>query len=453
MKCRSKKSIKLTKFGKIFFSSIALVIIGIFSIVFQSGNDDSNDKYIFEINYPKLQNKAIAKAIKKYIDEKKENFVKETEKYEIDDLENDSNFKYEFLSDYEISDASTVIGVHININEYTGGAHYIKEDKSYYFDKEREEEITIKDILENDNSLEKLSNKAFYYVMKYGEDNNLSFDEVWVNDGTRADYVNYNYFNLLDDGLEIVFVPYQVSCYADGYIHIVIPYGDLLGIIKDNYIPKEEKEEVPRRSVEDFKDKKLIAFTFDDGPSGNTDKLLDHLDEHNARVTFFVMGNRVLKYRDIVKRAYDMGNLIGSHTYSHKNLLHLSKYETMKEIYLTDKNIQSIINITPIYLRPPYGNIDANIRSIANRGIIMWDLDTEDWKNKNKNKIVDYIVNNAHDGGIVLLHDLYEVSVDAALEAMEILEEKNYAFVTIEEMIRIKEIELDNDKNYYRFID
>ena len=82
---------------------------------------------------------------------------------------------------------------------------------------------------------------------------------------------------------------------------------------------------------------------------------------------------------------------------------------------------------------------------------ILWDLDTEDWKYKDKNKISQYIIDNAHDGAIVLLHDLYETSVDGALLAMEELEKEGYAFVTIEEMVTLKGINLDKTKNYFQF--
>ena len=90
------------------------------------------------------------------------------------------------------------------------------------------------------------------------------------------------------------------------------------------------------------------------------------------------------------------------------------------------------------------------IKNISNMYTILWDLDTEDWKYKDKDRIADYIVSNAHDGAIVLLHDLYETSVDGALLAMERLEKEGYAFVTIDEMIKIKDIQLDINKNYYQ---
>lgn len=81
---------------------------------------------------------------------------------------------------------------------------------------------------------------------------------------------------------------------------------------------------------------------------------------------------------------------------------------------------------------------------------ILWDLDTEDWKYKDKDRIANYIVDNAHDGAIVLLHDLYETSVDGALLAMERLEKEGYAFVTIEELALLKNIKLDKTKSYYQ---
>ena len=157
------------------------------------------------------------------------------------------------------------------------------------------------------------------------------------------------------------------------------------------------------RDINKFKNKKLIAFTFDDGPnSKTTNKLLDNLDKYNARVTFFVVGNRVKTYEDTLKRAYDMGNLIGSHTYNHKNLFELNNNQIVDEIKKTNNVIKEVTGSNTLYLRPPYGNTNKNIKNLANMYNILWDLDTEDWKYKDKNKIAKYIIDNAHDGGIIL---------------------------------------------------
>ncbi len=204
------------------------------------------------------------------------------------------------------------------------------------------------------------------------------------------------------------------------------------------------------RDINKFKNKKLIAFTFDDGPnSKTTNKLLDNLDKYNARVTFFVVGNRVKTYEDTLKRAYNMGNLIGSHTYNHKNLFELDDNQIVDEIKKTNDVIKEVTGSDTLYLRPPYGNTNKNIKNLVNMYNILWDLDTEDWKYKDKFKIAKYIIDNAHDGGIILLHDLYETSIDGALLAMEELSKNGYAFVTIEEMTTLKGITLNKTSNYF----
>ena len=124
------------------------------------------------------------------------------------------------------------------------------------------------------------------------------------------------------------------------------------------------------------------------------------------------------------------------------------KLEIGKEYKKTD--IKEITNEEPIYLRPPYGNTNQNIKNISNMYTILWNLDTEDWKYKNVERISNYIVDNAKDGSIVLLHDLYETSVDGALLAMEKLEKEGYAFVTIDELAKLKNIELKKEKSYYQ---
>ncbi len=217
-----------------------------------------------------------------------------------------------------------------------------------------------------------------------------------------------------------------------------------------NYTTNNQPINNFERDINNFKNKKLIAFTFDDGPnSKTTNKLLDNLDKYNARVTFFVVGNRVKTYEDTLKRAYDMGNLIGSHTYSHKNLFELNNNQIVDEIKKTNNVIKEVTGSNTLYLRPPYGNTNKNIKNLANMYNILWDLDTEDWKYKDKNKIAKYIIDNAHDGGIILLHDLYETSIDGALLAMEELSKNGYAFVTIEEMATLKGITLNKASNYF----
>ncbi len=223
----------------------------------------------------------------------------------------------------------------------------------------------------------------------------------------------------------------------------------------DNQIPETQPETsktVPKRNLEQFQGKQLVAFTFDDGPnSETTNKLLDNLDKYNARVTFFVVGNRINNNTDTLKRAYDMGNQIGSHSYSHRNFFKIDETKILEEVQNTNNVIKEVIGVEPTIIRPPYGNTNSDIKNIYNMYTILWNLDTEDWKSKDADKIVEYILNNVHDGAIILLHDIYDTSIDATLRAMEILEQEGYAFVTIDEMSQIKNVELDKNINYHYF--
>lgn len=454
MTLKKRYKIRLTKFGKLFFSGIFGLTVLILRLAFINHQrvfyeKDENKNYIVEINYPKVKSKQLLAYTDDYIKNKKKEF-----KEEISMEEPLNSSKYEFKADYKVTDNNNILGLHLNISEYTGGAHHVRYDKSYYYNKESDEIVSIKDFLEKDTSLDKLANLSYYYVMKYSDDNNLNFDKEGVKEGLSFNLNNFEHFNFIDDGLEFIFPPYQIAYYAAGEIKIVIPYDELNGIIKNKYLKYSEKNNIKQdnnRNLKEFSNKKLIAFTFDDGPSYiGTNKLLDNLDKYNARVTFFVLGSRVENYKDTLTKAYKMGNTIGNHTYSHSNLLKLDNYSVMDEIKKTNETIKNITGSEAIYLRPPYGNINSDIKNISNMYTILWDLDTEDWKNKDKDRIADYIVSNAHDGAIVLLHDLYETSVDGALLAMERLEKEGYAFVTIDEMIKIKDIQLDINKNYYQ---
>ena len=451
----SKKRYKkrLTKFGKVFFCIFVLLSISSTILFFGLLKDNfyekkETDTYLIEINYPNLKNKNLMNYSNNYIQDKEKQF-----KNIINNMNGDSSTKFELRSYYEINETEDILGVHLKFYEYTGGNHYIGDDKSYYYSKQDGKVFSIKDFLENDNSLDKLANISYYYVMKYSNDNKLNFDEEFVKEGLKSDSKNFEHFNFKDDGLEIIFPPLQVAYSAAGEVKILIPYSELNDIIKDKYLKYTDDNNVSytRRNLENFKGKKLIAFTFDDGPSYvGTNKLLNNLDKFDARVTFFVLGSRVNDYKDTLKKAYKMGNLIGSHTYSHSDLLTLDDYSITDEIKRTNELIRNVTGRETMYLRPPYGNINSKIKYLSNMYTILWDLDTEDWKYEDSERIANYIINNAHDGAIVLLHDLYETSIDGALLAMDRLQDEGYAFVTIDEMVNIKNIKLDKDKSYFQ---
>ncbi len=449
---------KLNKKGKIALICLFLVLISIISIIFIKADNvtenhilESTDRYDLKIDYPNFTNKKIEEKVMAYIDKQKQEFMNVVENSKNIEISS----KYDFNLNVTSSERNNITYVNILTYSYTGGAHYIRDDYSLYWDDDTKEFVDLKFFFTDEETFKEMANLAYYYVLNLGKEENRNFDQLWVKRGTAPTIDNYRHFKFTDNGLEIMFPPYQVASWADGQINITIPYEDINKYLKQEYRDTTKDEtvvkEMPQiRDLSQFKDKKLIAFTFDDGPStNNTNLLLDNLDKYNARVTFFVLGSRVDSNKEVIKRAYLQGNDIGSHTYNHRNLNLLNDAEIIAEVSKTNEKVKEIIGIYPTLLRPPYGNLTNHSKELVNMNIILWDIDPLDWKYKKKNRVAEEIIEHAHDGAIILLHDIYKSSVEGALLAMEELEKQGYAFVTITEMAQLRGIDLDYQTSYF----
>ena len=198
---------------------------------------------------------------------------------------------------------------------------------------------------------------------------------------------------------------------------------------------------------------KLVALTFDDGPySPVTDRILDVLEENGAVATFFVVGNRVPSYISSVRRAHSIGCEIGSHTYSHKNLSRLSRKEIRYEVSESEKAIFEAIGEKPALLRPPEGGTNKTVQSAVDYPLIMWNVDTDDWCVRDKEKDCIAVFGNVSDGSIILMHDLYPETAQAVEDIVPKLKTEGYKFVTVSELMKLRGIKLENGKKYFRAI-
>ena len=158
-----------------------------------------------------------------------------------------------------------------------------------------------------------------------------------------------------------------------------------------------------------------------------------------------------MQYPEVVKKVYESGNDIGSHSYSHRNLINLDENDLKNEIVKTDLEIESIIGIRPTLLRPPYGSYNDEILTRIDKSFVLWNVDTEDWKIRNIDSVSQNIVNGAKDGNIMVLHDLYNTSIDGALKAIDMLKEEGYEFVTISELSELRDKPLVIHNVYFKF--
>jgi peptidoglycan/xylan/chitin deacetylase (PgdA/CDA1 family) len=202
-------------------------------------------------------------------------------------------------------------------------------------------------------------------------------------------------------------------------------------------IPSEQSAySEPSGSREDQEVAPMVALTFDDGPNlSYTPQLLDGLKERNIQATFFLIGENIDGAENLVLRMQQEGHLVGNHTYSHVQLTKLSETAARQEIEKTSNRIYEITGTYPQFLRPPYGSWPKNLDFAVEMFPVLWSIDTLDWQSQNISSILQIVQNEVKDGSIILMHDAYPTSVEAALKIVDRLTDQGYTFVTVDKLI------------------
>lgn len=183
---------------------------------------------------------------------------------------------------------------------------------------------------------------------------------------------------------------------------------------------------------------KCVALTFDDGPGAYTKTLLTYLKAGNTPATFFMLGQQIDAYPSVTKAVAKAGHEIGVHTWSHRDLTRLSAVQIDKEIVSTVNIIRNETGVTPTLLRPPYGAVNATVRKEAGKAglaVVLWNVDTLDWKTRSTPKTIKAAVRDTRRGSIILLHDIHKTSVAAVPQIIAQLQAKGYTFVTVSELL------------------
>lgn len=374
-----------------------------------------NENYKINIDYPLYNVENIDKVIDEYLD-LKINEITESE------LINSLNIDYEIFKidefDYLVFDIQSSLDENLKYKTFL---------------------INEKDVVSYENviDIEKVKEKVINYLdVKYSESlvgniNNLDFN-----------YVNYLFNN---EGVKIYFNEVKTSSIS--YVpNVFISKENLKNILKYEY--DINKEYVFKEVVKD----KLMALTFDDGPSDVTGNILDVLKSYDAHATFFALGNRMKTYKLTLQRIVDEGHEVASHTYSHKDLSTLDEKGILNQINTTNVNFNSITGEKIKYVRPPYGSYNSKVLNTVSHPLIMWNIDTKDWDTRDAKKTANTVIKKAFNGGIALMHDLYFSNVEALKIMLPELEAKGYRFVTISEMSEVFGVTLENGKAY-RYIE
>lgn len=210
----------------------------------------------------------------------------------------------------------------------------------------------------------------------------------------------------------------------------------------DKQVLTERQKEAERiTSIQNhYANKKLVALTFDDGPNPNTTpQLLKTLTYAQVPATFFALGKQAQAYPKIIKEEAERGNEVASHTWDHKDLVTLSPDQQKEEIESANKLINQITGKDVTLFRPPYGSYNKTVLSQTNLSAVNWSVDTNDWRYHTSAPVVQNVLTYAHDGAIILMHDIHQWSVDAVPEIIQDLKAQGYTFVTVSTLLDIQD--------------
>jgi peptidoglycan/xylan/chitin deacetylase (PgdA/CDA1 family) len=213
---------------------------------------------------------------------------------------------------------------------------------------------------------------------------------------------------------------------------------------------KDKKNEIKTEINLDPK-QPMVALTFDDGPSQEyTPEILKILRENSAASTFFVLGLQADLYHDVLKQIVENGNEIGNHTFNHPDLTKVPEQVIKNQVQMTQEIVKRATGVTPLLLRPPYGSVNDAVKKI-NMPLIRWSIDSLDWQSKNPEAIYKRVMENVKDGDIILMHDIYKTSSEAASRIIPELKRRGFRLVTVSALAKARGIRLKPGNVYNNF--
>ena len=374
----------------------------------------SNDDGLISINYPVTNINVLDDAISSYVNQTYHNFknMKSTNVPELN-----ISYTYKELN-------SDIVNVSLQTEIVTDKV--INKIKTFTYNKSNNKFLTMEDLVEDLNGLDYEIKKEL--LIKY-QDADMDY----------LSNVSYDYFTIDDENLTLYFNPAEIKNKHKELIYLDIPLDSLKLLIDiDKNEGKDTYLSIKKRNVS--LDDKVIALTFDDGPSKYTNDILNVLKKYNACGTFFLIGNKVDFYKDTLRRMLEEGSEIGNHSYDHKLLTRLSKEEFQDEINNTQEAIKKITGFTPTLFRPTYGGYTNTLKSYTDLKFVLWDVDSLDWKVKSKTKILKNVLPNVKSGSIILMHDNHRYALDALEDIITNLKSDGYKFVTVSELLELKNL-------------
>lgn len=300
------------------------------------------------------------------------------------------------------------------------------------WDTKRQKELNIKNVLPDKSNFKDIKNEVFEKLRKECQTclSKETFNKIFTED--------FKTFEIEKNMMTIYFNPNILENKQIDIIKVTLEVSNK-AYYKDAKTKEiKKKKSTPVRIIDSKKP--VVALTFDDGPSKYTEEIINILKSYNVKATFFILGNKVDAYQDILRKSIENQNELGNHSYNHKWLSKLSVGDLTYQIDKTQEIIKEKLNYTPKYLRPTYGSVTNRIRKNTNLEIVLWTVDTKDWKYHDANKIIEQATTNIKDEDIILMHDIFDRTKDSLKTIIPKLLDQGFQFVTISELEEVKKI-------------
>lgn len=393
-------------------------------------NYDSVKEAIF---YPSFKNEILDQPILDYIENERSLFEQNLPDEKQDD------FEYYLFINFDVYDnLDGIYNLVFNQSTYFGGANPHNQVKTFSIDINNERYIDRDDIFKADFNrrlLKRYLSEAFNQSEYRNQVNKQALLE-WVEDPEQS------FSNVYFEDQEVIFLfsDYEVTSKDAGNPILRVPLEKLVGILNEAWVNRlinnyPHLGTILKKQPSKGSEKK-IAITFDDGPHHKyTLELLDLLDQYNAQATFFLLGNRVKFYPDITREIAMRNHELGNHSYSHRSFTSLDFDGILDEINSTNELIKEATGQYPTLLRPPYGSFNDMVKEATRMPLVLWTIDSLDWRTNNPEAIANRVLQVADENHIILMHDIHAQSLEATKIILDELTKAGFTFVSVSDIL------------------
>lgn len=280
------------------------------------------------------------------------------------------------------------------------------------------------------------------------KDESLKYNKnMYLNTSFDKDLFKYALFTV--DGIEFNFSAEDFA--IDNFSSVTLAYDKALAYVNDDIISRIDKD-YSRPDLSNIRyidpNKAMVALTYDDGPHRPTSlPIAEYFNANKSALTFFWLGDRIELNKDLVKEISQLGHEIANHSYDHPNFNTISDDALKYQTDTMNEQIKEITKQENVLIRAPYGASNETVRSKINSPLIMWSIDTEDWRTRDEASNIKNVQDTIFDGSIILMHDLYEPSVNAGMKLLDQYKDE-YQFVSVSELYQYKGVKLENGQMY-----